>query len=178
MENSPHQPGEPGRPGQSLQLGQSDQPEQAGAPETVRMPGTVIFVLVIVTLHALGMAFGGWAILDENQSKQDHGQDLLLPWSMAWFVALFCWGLAAPQILSVVLARKRRPWVRVVLIVSLSFTAVSMALSFVVSLAAGAPSLAGFVIVGIDVAALWMICREPARHYFSVRGPAPASPRR
>lgn len=181
MQNSPYQPGRPGEPGQfdqAIQPGQFGQPGQAGAREPARMPGAVILVLVIVTAHALGTAFGGWAILAENQSKQDHGQDLLLPWGVAWFVALFCWGLAASQVLSVVLAHKRRPWVRVVLIVFLSFITLSVALSFVVSLAAGVPSPAGFVILGIDVAALSMIWREPARHYFSVRGPAPASPRR
>ncbi|MCT9145560.1 hypothetical protein [Streptomyces violarus] len=26
--------------------------------------------------------------IEENQSKQDHGQDLLLPWALALFVAL------------------------------------------------------------------------------------------
>ncbi|MGW0732280.1 hypothetical protein [Streptomyces sp. NPDC002851] len=152
--------------------------EPLGPPEPRRMPGTLIFVLVIVAMHALGSTFGGWAILEENQSKQDHGQDLLMPWSMAWFVALFCWGLAALQIVCVALAHKRRTWVRVVLIVCLSIVLLSTGLSFLGSLAAGAPSLAVLVVVAIDVAALWMVCGDPAHHYFSVRGPAPTSPQR
>lgn len=140
------------------------------------MPGALIFVLVIVTAHALGTVFGGWAILEENQSKQEHGQDLLLPIGLAWFVALFSWGLAVLQVVCVVLARKRRFWVRVVLIVCLSFVALSTAVAFLGSLAAGVPSLAVFVIAGIDVAALWMVCGETGRHWFSVRSPAPTSP--
>ncbi|WP_141662935.1 hypothetical protein [Streptomyces sp. Wb2n-11] len=67
-------------------------PYPPGPPETARMPGPLVFVLVTVTVHALGTAFGGWAILQENLSKQEHGQDLLTPMGMAWFVALFCWG--------------------------------------------------------------------------------------
>ena len=140
-----------------------------------RMPGVLVAVLVVVTAHALGAAFGGWAVLEENRSKQEHGQDLLLPWGLAWFTALFCWGLAALQIVCVVLARKRRAWVRVVLIVCLSFVALSTVVGFLGSLAADAPSLAMFVIAGIDVAALWMVCGETGRDYFSVRAPAPAS---
>ncbi|MFD7408511.1 hypothetical protein ACFV7R_39035 [Streptomyces sp. NPDC059866] len=151
------------------------QPGQAVVPEKVRMPGALVFVLVIVTAHAVGTVFGGWAIIEENRSKQEHGQELLLPMGMAWFVALFCWALAALMAVCVVLARGRRPWVRVVLIVSLSFVAFGTVLGFVGSLASGAPSLPVFVIAGIDVAALWMVCGETGRHYFSVRGPAPAS---
>jgi hypothetical protein len=139
------------------------------------MPGALIFVLVVVTAHALGAVFGGWAVIEENQSKQEHGQDLLMPMSMAWFVALFCWGLAALQVVCVVLARKRRTWVRVVLIVCLSFVSLSTVLGFLGSLVAGAPSLPVFVIAGIDVAALWMASGEIGRHYFSVRSPAPTS---
>lgn len=157
--------------------GPSDVPGPSDPPRTARMPGALIFVCVIVTAHALGTVFGGWAILDENQSKQEHGQDLLLPMGLAWFVALFCWGLAALQLACVVLAHKRRSWIRVVLIVCLSFVVLSTAIGFLGSLASGAPSLAVFVIAGIDVAALWMVCGERGRHYFSVRSPAPTSPR-
>lgn len=69
------------------------QPEQArpASPGGVRMPGAVVFVLVVVAVHALGTAFGGWAVVEENRSKQEHGQDLLMPMGMAWFLALFCW---------------------------------------------------------------------------------------
>ncbi|MGP4084924.1 hypothetical protein [Streptomyces sp. KR55] len=139
------------------------------------MPGALIFVLVIVTAHALGTVVGGWAIIEENQSKQEHGQELLLPMGMAWFVALFCWALAALMVVCVVLARGRRPWVRVVLIVCLSFAAFGTVFGFIGSLASGAPSLAMFVIAGVDVAALWMVSGEKGRHYFSVRSPAPTS---
>ncbi|MGW3726359.1 hypothetical protein [Streptomyces sp. NPDC000851] len=157
MQSSPYQPGQP------VPL------------EPTRMPGALIFVLVIVTAHAVGTVFGGWAIIEENQSKQEHGQELLMPMGMAWFVALFCWALAALMVACVVLARKRRTWVRVVLIVCLSFVAFGTVLGFLGSLASGAPSLAVFVIAGIDVAALWMVCGETGRHYFSVRSPAPTS---
>ncbi|MEU0374189.1 hypothetical protein ABZ070_28830 [Streptomyces sp. NPDC006283] len=161
MQSSPYQPG-PSRP-----------PETS---EPARMPGALVFVLVVVAAHALGTVFGGWAVLEENQSKQEHGQDLLVPTGVAWFVALFCWGLAALQVVCVVLARKRRTWVRVVLIVCLAFVAFSTVVGFLGSLAAGAPSLAVFVIAGIDVAALWVVCGERGRHWFSVRSPAPTSP--
>ncbi|MBA4863077.1 hypothetical protein H1V43_17155 [Streptomyces sp. PSKA54] len=139
------------------------------------MPGALIFVLVVVTAHALGTVFGGWAIIEENQSKQEHGQDLLMPMGMAWFVALFCWALAALQVVCVVLARGRRTWVRVVLIVCLSFVTLGTVFGFIGSLASGAPSLAMFVIAGIDVAALWIVSGERGRHWFSVRSPAPTS---
>jgi len=134
------------------------------------MSGALVFVLVVVAAHALGTAFGGWAVLEENQNKQEHGQELLLPMGMAWFVALFCWGLAALQVVCVVLARKRRPWVRVVLIVCLGFMALSTGAGFLGSLAAGVPDLAVFVIACVDVAAVWMVSGEAARRYFSVRG--------
>ncbi|MDQ1050833.1 hypothetical protein [Streptomyces sp. V4I2] len=160
MQNSPYQPGP---------AGPSD------PPTAQRMPGALIFVLVIVTAHALGTVFGGWAVVEENQSKQEHGQDLLMPMATAWFVALFCWGLAALQAVCVVLARKRRAWVRVVLIVCLAFVSLGTVLGSLGSLVAGAPSLAVFVIAGIDVAALWMMAGERGRHYFSVGSPAPAS---
>ncbi|MGW0565552.1 hypothetical protein ACWDZ4_34415 [Streptomyces sp. NPDC003016] len=152
-------------------------PYSPGPPETARMPGTLVLVLVIVTVHALGTAFGGWAILQENFSKQEHGQDLLMPMGMAWFVALFCWGLAALQVICVVLARKRRLWVRAVFAVWLVFVAFSTLLGFLGSLAAGAPSLAVLVISGIDGVALWVVLGETGRRWFSVRSPAPISPR-
>ncbi|GGP39461.1 hypothetical protein [Streptomyces calvus] len=166
MQSSPYQPGQPARPGEAGQPG----PHGAG-----RIPGVLVFVLVIVAAHALGTVFGGWAVLDENWNKQEHGQDLLMPMGMAWFVALFCWALAALLVVCVVLARTRRSWVRVVLIVCLSFVACSTAVGFLGSLVAGAPSLAVFVIAGIDAAALWTVCGETGRHYFSVRGPAPTT---
>ncbi|MFF7656397.1 hypothetical protein ACFZCY_42370 [Streptomyces sp. NPDC007983] len=144
-------------------------PSPSATPMTARMPGALIFVLVVVAAHALGTVFGGWAILEENESKQEHGQDLLLPMGMAWFVALFCWGLAALQVVCVVLARQRRAWVRVVLIVCLGFVALSTGAGFLGSLAAGAPNLAVFVVAGIDVAALWTVSGGTARHYFSLR---------
>ncbi|MEV6172569.1 hypothetical protein AB0L99_30705 [Streptomyces sp. NPDC051954] len=151
------------------------QPEQSGAPGTVRMPGALVFVLVIVAAHALGTVIGGWVVIDENQNKQEHGQDLLMPMSMAWFVALFCWGLAALQIVCVVLARRRRSWIRVVLIVCLSLLALGTVFGFLGSLTSGAPNLAVFVIAGIDVAALWMVSGEQGRHYFAVRNPTSTS---
>jgi hypothetical protein len=158
MQHSPYPPGPP------------------APPETVRMPGALVFVLVIVTVHALGTAFGGWAVLEENYSKQEHGQDLLMPMATAWFVALFCWGLAALQVVCVVLAHKRRPWVNVVLAVCLAFVAFSTLVGFIGSLAAGAPSLAMLVILGIDGVALWMVLGDTARRWFSARRPAPTSP--
>lgn len=150
-------------------------PSASGPPQAARMPGVLIFVLVIVTVHALGAVFGGWAVLDENQSKQEHGQDLLMPMGMAWFLALFCWGLAALQILCVVLARKRRVWVRVVLIVCLSLAALGTVFAFIGSLAAGAPGLGVFVVACVDVAALWTVSGETGRQFFSVRAPAATS---
>ncbi|MGW0776878.1 hypothetical protein ACWD01_25200 [Streptomyces sp. NPDC002835] len=136
------------------------------------MPGILVFVLVIVTVHALGTALGGWAVLEENYSKREHGQELLMPMGLAWFVALLCWGLAALQAVCVVLARKRRPWVNVVLAVWLAFVALSTLVGFAGSLAAGAPSLAMLVVLGIDVAALWMVLGDAARRWFSARRPA------
>ncbi|GAA2588813.1 hypothetical protein GCM10011428_72030 [Streptomyces violaceus] len=138
----------------------------------VRMPGAVILALVMVCGHALGYVFGGWALIDENRSKLEHGQDLLMPMAMAWCVALFLWGVAALQVACVVLARKRRYWVRVVLIVCLSFVALSMIVAFLGSLVGGVPSLPAFVIAGLDVAALWMVSGPSGHDYFSARGPA------
>ncbi|MCT2588802.1 hypothetical protein LHJ74_02415 [Streptomyces sp. N2-109] len=154
----------------------ADPPGTAAPTGIPRMPGALVLVLVLVTVHALGTAVGGWAVLDENHSKQDHGQDLLMPMGIAWFVALCCWGLAALQVVCVVLARRRRHWVRVVLAAWLIFVTLSMVLGLTGSLAAGTPSPAVLVILGIDVAALWVVLGETARHWFSVRSPAPISP--
>ncbi|MDG9712238.1 hypothetical protein [Streptomyces sp. DH10] len=140
---------------------------------TTRMPKSLIFVLVLAGAHALGNVFGGWAVIDENQSKLDHGQDLLMPMALAWFLALFCWGLAALQVVGVALARGRRLWVRVVLIVCLSFAALGMVLASVGSLAGGAPSLPAFLVAFADLAALWTVSGETGRRYFSVRAPDP-----
>jgi hypothetical protein len=140
---------------------------------TTRMPKSLIFVLVLAGGHALGNVFGGWAVIDENQSKLDHGQDLLMPMAMAWFLALFCWGLAALQVACLVVARGRRLWVRVALIVCLSFAALGMVFASVGSLVAGAPSLPAFLIAFADLAALWTVSGETGRRYFSVRAPAP-----
>ncbi|GGZ90588.1 hypothetical protein [Streptomyces bluensis] len=148
-------------------------PNPNAATETVRMPKALVLVLVLVAVHALGAVFGGWAVIEENQNRQEHGQDLMLPWALAWFTALFCWGLAALLLGCVVLARGRRSWIRVVLIVCLSFMALSTVFGFLGSLASGAPSLAVFVIAGLDVAALSLVCGRTGRHYLSVRGSAP-----
>lgn len=141
-----------------------------------RMPWALVFVLVVASVHALGSVLGGWAILEENQSQREHGQDLLMPMGMAWFVALFCWGLAVLQAVCVVLARKRRSWVRVVLIVCLSLATLGTVLAFLGSLTAGAPSLVAFVVACADVAALWMVSGGTGSQFFSVRGPAPTAP--
>lgn len=158
MQNSPNPPGTPAT---------------SGPPGAVRMPRVVVLALVMVTLHALGYVFFGWASIEEARSRREHGQDLFMPMSMTWFVALCCWGLAAFQIACVVQARKRRGWIRVVFIVCLSLGSLSTVFAFIGSMAAGAPSLAGFVLAGFDIAALWMVSGETGRAYFSVRGQAP-----
>ncbi|GAA2500675.1 hypothetical protein [Streptomyces gobitricini] len=146
-------------------------------PEAARFSGALVFALVVVVAHAVGTAFGGWAVLDENYSKREHGQDLIMPMGMAWFVALFCWGLAALQGACAVLAGRRRPWTRVVLVVCLAFVACSTLLAFIGSLASGAPSPAVLLVFCVDGAALWVVRGETARRWFSVRGPAPTPPR-
>lgn len=148
-------------------------PNPSAATGTVGMPKALVSVLVIVVAQALGTVFGGWAVIEENQNKQDHGQDLLMPWAMAWSTALFCWGLAALQLACVVLARRRRAWIRVVLIVCLSFMTLSTAFAFLGSLTSGAPNLAAFLIAGFDVAALKVVCGRTGRHHFAVRNSAP-----
>lgn len=141
------------------------------------MGGALAFALVAVAVHALGTALGGWAFLDENYSKQEHGQDLIAPMGVAWFTALFCWAPAGLQIACVVLVRNRRPWTRVALAVPMVFVAVSTAFTFLLSLTTGTPAMAAFVIFAVDVAALWALFGENGRRWFSVRGTEPASPR-
>ncbi|KAF4410270.1 collagen-like triple helix repeat-containing protein [Streptomyces lycii] len=178
MQNSSQQPGPVGPSGQPGASGPFGQPVprgpfgQPGVPEPARVSGALVFVLVIVAVHALGTAAGGWAVLDENYNKEEHGQDLLMPMGLAWFVAVFCWAMAALQAACVVLARRRRPWIRVVLAVCLAFLACSMFLAFMGSLAAGAPSLAAILVLGVDTAALWVVLGETGRRWFSARGPA------
>ncbi|MER7108319.1 hypothetical protein [Streptomyces sp. NPDC000229] len=168
------------RSGPDGPAGPSGPPGQSGEPrpsEAARFSGALVFVLVVVVAHAVGTAFGGWAVLDENYSKREHGQDLIMPMGLAWFVALFCWGLAALQVACAVLAGRRRPWIRVVLAACLTFVACSMFLAFIGSLASGAPSPAVLLVFCIDGAALWVVLGRTARRWFSVRGPAPTSPR-
>jgi len=136
------------------------------------MPGVVVFVLVIVALHALTSALGGWALLEENYSRQEHGQEALVPIGAAWFVALICWGLAGLNAVCVVLARKRRTSVRVLITVSQSFMAFSSLLGTGVSVAAGAPSPVLLVLLLADAAALFLVCGEHSRRWFSLSGPA------
>ncbi|MDG9702034.1 hypothetical protein [Streptomyces sp. DH37] len=141
------------------------------------MPGVLVFVLVVVAVHALGAAIGGWAVLQENHGRREHGQEPLMPMGVAWFVALFGWGTAVLQSVCVVRARKRRPWIRAVLAVWLVLVAFSTALALIGSLAAGSPGLGMLVVLGVDVAALWVVLGETARRWFSVRGPSSASAR-
>lgn len=133
------------------------------------MPGVIVFVLVIVAVHAVGTALGGLVLLQENYSKREHGQDLLMPMDAAWFAALFCWALAALQAVCVVLARKRRPWVGVVLAISLIFAALGTVVGFLGSLAAEAPSLTLLVVFAVDVVAVCLVLGETSGRWFSVR---------
>ncbi|MEU2572433.1 hypothetical protein ACIP3B_05135 [Streptomyces anulatus] len=156
-------------------------PDPSGLPEppeaVARISGALVFVLVVVAVHAVGTALGGWVVLDENYSKQEHGQDLILPMDMAWFVALLCWGLAALQAVCVALAGRRRPWTRAVLAAGLALVACSTLIGFLGSLLSGAPSLPVLLVFGIDAAALWVLLGGTAQRWFSVRGPAPTTPR-
>ncbi|MFI8194471.1 hypothetical protein ACIF8T_38115 [Streptomyces sp. NPDC085946] len=142
---------------------------------TTRMPKSLIFILVLVCVHAIGAFFGGWAIIDEVQSKLDHGQDPPMPMAMAWLLALFCCGLAALHITCVAMARGRRSWVRVALIVCLSIAALGTVLTFLGSLIAGAPSHPAFLFAFADLAALWTVSGETGRRYFSARAGAQIS---
>ncbi|MBO8196811.1 hypothetical protein JW613_00565 [Streptomyces smyrnaeus] len=153
----------------------SEPPGRPAPPQRARMPGALVFVLVTVAVSALGTAYGSWTLLQENHSKQEHGQELLVPMGMAWFVALFCWGLAALEITCVVLARKRRPWVGAVLAGCLIFVVLATVVGFLGSLVAGAPNLAVLLVLGIDLVAVWVALGETARRWFSVRPPLPTA---
>ncbi|MEU3889387.1 hypothetical protein [Streptomyces sp. NPDC029041] len=133
------------------------------------MPKSLMWILVLVCVHGIGTFFGAWAIIDENQNKLDHGQDPLMPMPMAWLLALFCCGLAALHLTCVVLARGRRPWVRVALIVCLSIASLGVVFAALGSLAAGAPSLPAFLFALADLAALWTVSGGTGRRYFSAR---------
>lgn len=135
----------------------------------MKTPGALIFVLVVAAGHAVGCVFGGWAVIAENRNKQDHGQDLIMSWGLAWFVALLCWGLAAMLIACAVLAHRRHTWVRVVLIVCLGFVTLAMLLAILGSLAGGAPNLAALLIAVVDGAALWIVSGGSGRSYFTAR---------
>lgn len=135
----------------------------------VRMPGSLVFVLVVAAGHAIGCVVGGWAVVAENRNKQDHGQDLIMSWGLAWFVALLCWGLAAMLIACAVLAHRRHTWVRVALIACLGLVTLSMVLAFFGSLAGGAPNLAAFLIAVVDGAALWTVSGVSGRSHFTAR---------
>lgn len=175
MQNSPYAPGPSGAPDPSFTLDPADPAdpqEESGTPGTARMPGVLVFALVVVALHALATLLGGWVILDDNYTGQEHNQELLMPMHVAWFFAVFCWGLGAAQILCVVRARKRSPWIRVALIVFLGFTALSSIFGFVASVLADAYSPALLVMFGIDVAALWQVCGEDGGRWFSRREPS------
>ncbi|MEV5432552.1 hypothetical protein [Streptomyces sp. NPDC052701] len=131
------------------------------------MPKSLVFVLLLVCVHAIGAVFGGWAILDEVQSKLEHGQDPSMPMATARLLALFCCGLAALHITCVAMARGRRSWVRVALIVCLSIAVFGTVFAFLGSLTAGAPSLPAFLFAFADLAALWTVSGETGRRYFS-----------
>lgn len=146
-QGQPNQPGPPGRSGQSGRQ---------------RMPGAIVAVLVLVTAFALGTAFGGWSIRQENENKREHGQDLLMTTGMAWAMLLFCVGLALLQIVCVALAHRRRPWIRVVLAGCLAF----MGLGLLLSLAE--PNPAVFCLLAVDAAAVWVLYSETGDDWFSV----------
>ncbi|WP_143663814.1 hypothetical protein [Streptomyces sp. rh34] len=175
-QRGPSDPSDP--PGPAGTSGRPGPLARPGPSEAVaRIPGALVFVLVVVAVHAVGTALGGWVVLDENYSKQEHGQDLILPMDMAWFVALFCWGLAALQAACVALSGRRRPWTRAVLAACLALVACSTLIGFLGSLLSGAPSLPVLLVFGIDAAALWVLLGGTAHRWFSVRGPAPTTPR-
>lgn len=168
MPISPYQPDHSGQPGQH------EQPGAAGRP---RMPRALVAVLVLVVVHALGSGLGGWAVLEENENKREHGQELLMPTGMAWAVALISVGLAVLQIVCVVLARGRRLWVRAALAPCLALVALAMLFSLLSSMGSEEPSLAAFLLLVADVAALWVLLGETGRHWFSVPGtPRPPGP--
>ncbi|MET7637156.1 hypothetical protein [Streptomyces sp. NPDC005438] len=148
--------------------GWGDEPEPSGQLDTDRISGFLVFALVVVFLHALGNVAGGWAVLDENYSRQEHGQEPILSMSAAWLVALFCWALAALHTVLVVLARKRRSWVRTALAALMILMVFSTGLGFFASLVTGAPDPVILVILAVDVAALWALVGEAGRRWFSL----------
>lgn len=143
--------------------------QEARDSRRVKMPGALIFVLVVAAGHAVGCVFGGWAVIAENRNKQDHGQDLIMSWGLAWFVALLCWGLAAMLIACAVLAHRRHSWVRVVLIVCLGLVTLAMLFALLGSLAGGAPNPGVLLIAVVDGAALWTVSGGSGRSYFAAR---------
>ncbi|OEV03880.1 hypothetical protein [Streptomyces oceani] len=147
-------------------------------PGAARLPRALFLVLVLVSVHALGTAIGGWTLLEENRSRQEHGQDLLMSAGAAWCVALGCWALSALLLLCVVRARQRRPWTRVVLVVSLLVVTPATAFAYVSALAAGGSSPPTLLILVLDVAALWVLLGDTAHRWFSVRRPPAAVPER
>ncbi|OEU90482.1 hypothetical protein DB35_04585 [Streptomyces abyssalis] len=140
------------------------------------MGGPLVFALVVVTVHALGIAYGGWTLLEENYNNRAHGQGAVMPMGTAWFMTLFCWVLAAVQLFCVVSARERRPWIQVTLAASMMFVVASTGLAFFGSLSTGTSGLVALVVLAVDVAALWAVLGAPGRRWFSVRGTEPASP--
>lgn len=148
-------------------------PNPAGPPEMSRVNGAMIFALVLVGLQMLGLVLGGWAVLAENRSRQEHGQDPLTV--MAWIVALYCWAQAALHGVCLVLARRRRPWVRVALIVCLTLMSLSALVRFLNLAAAEADTRGALLVFVLDVAALWTVCGESGDRWFSVPDQAPTS---
>lgn len=134
---------------------------------TNRMPRSLVFVLLLVCVHAIGAVFGGLAIIDEVHSKLEHGQDPPMPLATARLLALFCCGLAALSITCVAMARGRRSWVRVALTVCLSIAVFGTVFTLLGSLTAGTPSLPSFLFAFADLAALRTVSGETGRRYFS-----------
>lgn len=164
MQNSPSAPGPSDAPAP---------PEaESGSPGKARMPAAIVVALVVVALRALTLLVGGWFILEENYSQQEHNQELLMPMSAAWLFAVLCGGLAAAQVYCVVRARGRRAWIRVVLIVFLSLMAFSSVVGIVVSVAAGAASPGTLAFLGADVGALSIVGGAHGRRWFSASGPS------
>jgi hypothetical protein len=164
----------PAGDGSAAGTGPSDGP--VTEPVKQRMPGAVVAVLVIVGLHAVLTLFGAWAVVDENYSKQEHGQELIMPMGAAWAVAAVSVGLAAFTLLCVVLARTRRPWIRVAFAVWLGFLVVAELLAFVVSASAGVPSTGALPVLFVDAVALWVVLGETSREWFLAPARASATP--
>lgn len=175
MQNSSYPPAEQpadGVPAAGGPPGGTARPPAATGPHRERMPGGVIFALVVVALHALGTAFSGWAVLEENRNKQDHGQELLMPMGAAWLLALLFWCLAALLAFCVALARKRHAWIRTALTVWTILSLVAIGFLILASLTEGPPGagmLAPFV---VDAVVLWHLLGQDARDWFC--GPVPS----